>query len=159
MELPRSTDFCFCSYSVQPTKYIWGWSFASILTHFLGDWLVHNHDIAIYPSSADGVKYGIGLWVDIPRTVWFGELLLIGIGAGAASAVYGTHKLRSPTILMLILHSMNYSGVLTNLPYTFGRLFQNNPNLLRLAIGVTLISTYLFPALYTSYVLDKKDGS
>lgn len=120
---------------------------------------MHNHDLAIYPSPADGVKYGIGLWADIPRTAWFGELLLIGIGAGAASTVYGAHKLRSPTILMLILHSMNYPGVLTNLPYTFGQLFQNNPNLLRLSIGVTLISTYLFPALYTSYVLDKKDDS
>lgn len=139
---------------VRPTKYIWSWSFASVLTHFLGDWLVHNHDLAIYPKPIDGVKYGIGLWADIPKTAWFGELLIIGIGAAAASTVYGTRKLRSPTILMLAIHLMNFPGVLTNLPYTFGRIFQNNPSLLRLSIGLTFIATYLLPALYTSYVLD-----
>ena len=123
----------------------------------MGDWLVHDHDLAILPNPIDGVKYGIGLWADIPKTAWFGELLIIGIGAGAASTLYGTRKLRLPTILMVAMHSMNFPGVFTNLPYTFGRLYRNNPDRLQVSIGITLIAFYLLPALFTSYVLDKKD--
>lgn len=140
-------------------QHVWGWSFASVMTHLLGDWLVHNHDMALYPKEDPAMKYGLGLWADVPRSAWFGELLLILTGASLASRCYGTRKMRSPTILMVGWHLLNYPGVFTNLPYAFGTLFRDNPNLLRLSIGLTFIASYLLPGLYVSYVLDKDDGT
>ena len=105
------------------------------------------------------MKYGLGLWAEIPRSAWLAEFLLILTGAGLARRIYGKNKLRSPTIIMVGWHLLNYPGVFTNLPYTFGQVFRNNPNLLQLSIGLTFVATYLLPGLYISHALDKDDGT
>lgn len=138
---------------------VWGWSFLSVMTHLLCDWLVHNHDMALYPKDGQQIKYGLGLWAEIPRSAWLGELLLIISGVGLASRIYGRKKVQSPMIVMVGWHLLNYPGIFTNLPYTFGQIFRTNPHLLRLSIGLTFVASYLLPGCYVSYVLDKTVSS
>ena len=113
--------------------------------------------MALYPNPWNSIKYGLGLWADIPKSAWVGKLLLIGIGASVISTQYGSRKLRSLTMLMFTLHLMNCPGVFTNIPYTLGRLFQNNHHLLRLSTGIAFVATYLLLGVFVSRVLNGND--
>jgi len=55
------------------------------------------------------------------------------------------------------MHLMNYPGFFTNIPYTFGKIFQNHHFLLRLNIGMAFIVTYLLPGLFISRCLDEEN--
>lgn len=50
---------------------------ALVVTHWLLDWIAHEHDMPLWPGSA---RYGLGLWRSVPGTLAV-ELGMFAIGA------------------------------------------------------------------------------
>lgn len=145
----------YCHITVNLTntnRRIWFYSFLSVMSHLLTDYIVHQPDMAPYPNA--NIKYGLSLWKYIPLISWIGELLLILISMALIRTRYGTNKVRLPLIIMVSMHIMNYPGLFTNIPYTLGKMFQNHHLLLRLSVGIAFIGTYLLPGLFISRCLD-----
>jgi len=148
----------YCHVTVNRTNrnnQVWFYSFIAVMTHLLTDYIVHQPDMAPYPNA--NTKYGLSLWRYIPIISWIGELVLILVAIGLIRTHYGRNKVRLLMMMMVPMHLMNYPGLFTNIPYTFGKIFQNHHFLLRLNIGMAFIVTYLLPGLFISRCLDEEN--
>lgn len=146
----------YCHVTVNQThraNQVWLYSFLAVMSHLLTDYVVHQPDMALYPNAYP--KHGLSLWWYIPIISWIAELLFIVFAVSLVKTQYGLKKVCLPLIVMLVLHTMNYPGLSTNLPYTLGKVFQNHHFLLRLSVGVAFIASYILPGLFINRCLDK----
>lgn len=66
-----STAWALLCLGLQQGRHLAGWAGLAALSHWLADWPVHNHDLALYPHAA--TRLGAGLWGQLGTAAWWLE--------------------------------------------------------------------------------------
>jgi len=82
----------------------------AVFSHFLLDWPMHPHDLALWPHSSSHI--GLGLWQRLPVGWWWVELVCIAAGCtyyvlrARRLATFGGHAYWACAVVVL-LHVIN----------------------------------------------------
>jgi len=125
---------------------------AAVFSHFLADWPMHNHDLAIYPYST--YHAGLGLWGYLGVGSWFLEGAFSGIlmiYAWRESARRGVNLLW-PVLLLAILF-LQLSPWLSPMQIV-ARL---DEPFVHIIYGVIVTIGYLVPGLLMTWLIDRAE--
>jgi hypothetical protein len=124
----------------------------AVLSHFLADWPVHNHDLALYPYSAEHLGYG--LWGRLGTVSWLLEgafaVVLIAFAQGLSRSRGVSYRW---VILGLILLYVQMSPWLSPM-----RLVTQLPEPdAHLVHGALVTIGFLVPGLLFSWLIDRAE--
>lgn len=123
-------------------------------SHFLADWPVHNHDLALYPYSEDHLGYG--LWGKLGTTSWLLEgafsLTLIAFAKWWNKAFAQSYKWIALVLALLFLQMSPWLS-----PMKFvARLSEPATHLLH---GALVTIGFLVPGLLLTWLIDRRNAS
>lgn len=123
---------------------------AACFSHFVADWPVHNHDLALYPFASSHL--GLGLWGQLGTASW----LLEGVFALALCLYAHRHASRQgakllPAFLVLALLFLQLSPWFSPMK-AVARLDEPAAHLLH---GLLVLLGFLVPGLLLTWLIDR----
>ena len=124
----------------------------AVFSHFLVDWPLHNHDLALYPYS--GQHLGYGLWAKLGTTSWLLEgafsLALIGFAEWRNSTRGVSYKW---AIIVLVLLYLQMSPWLSPMKFV-AELSEPATHLVH---GALVTIGFLVPGLLLTWLINREE--
>ena len=124
----------------------------AVFSHFLADWPLHNHDLALYPYSEEHLGYG--LWGKLGATSWLLEgafaLGLIVFAEWRNSARGASYRW---AVLVLVLLFFQMSPWLSPMKFV-AQLSEPSAHLLH---GMLVTIGFLVPGLLLTWLIDRAE--
>jgi len=124
----------------------------AVFSHFLADWPVHNHDLALYPYSVDHLGYG--LWGKLGILAWVLEGVFAAVLAASAWRVRARAgvSLFWPCLLLALLF-VQLSPWLSPMMYV-ATLELPTADIVH---GIVVTAGFLIPALLFTWLINRAE--
>src|SRR5215468_7344685 len=151
MAIVLSLIWAACSWRDRKTACI---AALAVFSHFLADWPLHNHDLALYPYAE--AHLGYGLWGKLGTSSWLLEgafsMLLIAF-AGWRNGARGVSYRWADLVLVLLFFQM--SPWLSPMKFV-AQLSEPAAHLLH---GALVTIGFLIPGLLLTWLIDRAERS